>query len=275
MTMNDGTARPVPPWYDGTGLRIYVDFPPDRTVRTGDLFNSVDGIRITDGAAPLPYYRDAQTGQWWSLSYAGEEILDVFLWTIELEQVSYKPRDDARSYLQGTYADLLRAAEAAGGIAVPECDVDSAVEKMERVVAYLAVRDYEAIVVVAAAPGHGYPVEAWWVALKDAALVPGDGDLFRDVNGRFVVEPYSRRGYFHPEDFGHQVIFPDVAFRYSPRGQTDPLAVFRQMAATARTVAEALDARVLSRTGEPFEQNLAEEELVRAADEIVRVGSSL
>jgi hypothetical protein len=273
--MKDGNPRPVPPWHDGTGLCIHIDFSPDRPVRTRDIFDIVDGIRISDGAAPLPWYRDMETGQWWSLSYAGEETLDVFLWTIDLDQLSYKSRDDARSYLRGTYADLERVAEAAGGTAVPECDVDSAIEKMDRVVSWLSVRDFEAIIVVSAAPGYGYPVEAWWTALKDAALVPGDGDLFRDVDGRYVVEPYSRPGFFHPEDLGQQVVFPDVAFRYLPRGRIDPLAEYREMASTALQVAAALDARVLSQTGQPFDLRSAEKELVRAAEEIARVGSSL
>jgi hypothetical protein len=105
-----------PSQYDGTQFVIRVDLPP-REFTTADLYEHVYGVRLDDGAKPWPYFRDAQTKDWWSLSTPSRFPLDAFAWMIDLDQLAYKPFSEAQAFLEAVLPELEARAARFGGTA--------------------------------------------------------------------------------------------------------------------------------------------------------------
>ncbi len=261
--MTTPPARERPSSYDGTQLVVHVALPHG-TWTTADLYEHVYGVRLHDGAKPWPHFRDAASGRWWSLSSPGKFRVEALAWMIDLDQLAYKPLDEARAFLQGVFAELAERAARFGGVAAPELDVERALVEMGRVREMLKVREHRVTVVVAAPPGSAYEVDAWWRALELVGLRHGDGDLFwryddADDEGEegprelFCAEPHSVRGYFHAGDRGRPTRFPDVALHFRARDVADPVALLRAMADVAQRLASRLGARLLDEEGRAFD----------------------
>lgn len=261
-----------PSYYDGTQLVISVILP-DKTVTIADVYDHVYGMYLDDGAKPWPYYRDADSGEWWSLNTKTDVVLDALAWMLPLDQLKYKPRHDAKAFLEQVYFDLEAAAGRFGARAVPESSVADALNKMDCVEKISAIRDYAITILVCGPEGCSYNVAEWSRACEAAGLHYGDGNLFWRLNEAapenptepdeyFAVEPYTQPGYFHHDDLHSS--FPDVALSFRVRDFLDPQTVLRKMASTAASLAAHLDARVLSPSGKAFELPAAENEL-RAA----------
>jgi hypothetical protein len=266
--------RERPSSYDGTQFVIFVDLPP-RDWTTAELYEHVYGVRIDDGAKPWPYFRDAQTKQWWSLSTPGKNPVDALAWMIDLDQLAYKPLHEARAFLEAVRLELEARASRFGGAAEAEGSVQDALSKMGRVREMLKVRDYQVTIVVAAPKGNDYGVTEWWQALEGVGLEYGDGDLFWLFNEAatedgsepyelFCAEPYSVPGYFHAGDRGGRVRFPDVALHFRAGDVPDPVALLYRMAQVAEQLAARLGAVLLTDGGEPFDSAAAEARLAQA-----------
>ena len=277
--MTTQPRRERPTMYDGTQYVIYLDLPPDRQLKKADVYEYVYGIRLDDGAKPWPYYRDASTKKWWSLGSPTDVEIDSLVWMIDLQQLSYRPRDDAEQYLEEVLSELAARAEELGAVAAPECSVGAALEKMGRVVRMLRIRDYTVRILVAAPKGSFYSVAEWWEALEGVGLTYGDGNLFWLLNESFSedgsepyelfhAEPYSQPGYFHSGDLHSPVRFPDVALSFRARTVSQPIAVLRCMAAIAQELADRLGATLLTGNGDPFHLASAESRLEHALAEI-------
>src|SRR5262249_36906684 len=141
--------RERPSNYDGTQFVIFVDLPP-RPWTTADLYEHVYGVRLNDGAKPWPYFRDAQTKRWGSLSTRGKFPVDAPAWMIDLDQLAYKPLPEAQAFLEAVLPELETRAARFGGSAEAEGGVEDALAKMSRVREMLKVRDYQVTIVVAA-----------------------------------------------------------------------------------------------------------------------------
>jgi hypothetical protein len=280
--MARGQPGERPSQYDGTQFVIFVDLPP-REWTTADLYEHVYGVRLDDGAKPWPYFRDARTSQWWSLSTRSKFPVDALAWMIDLNQLAYKPLGEAQAYLEAVLPELEARAARFGGSAEPEGTVPDALAKMGRVREMLRVRDYQVTMVVAAPKGSGYGVAEWWQALEGVGLEYGDGNLFWLYNEAaaedgsepyelFCAEPYSRPGYFHPRDRGGKVRFPDVALHFRARDVPDPVALLRRMAQVAEQLATRLGAVLLTDGGRPFELAAAEANLGRALEALQALG---
>jgi hypothetical protein len=270
--------RERPSYYDGTQYVINVKLPPGK-VTTADLYHHAYGVRLNDGAKPWPYYRDARSKEWWSLSTDGDAPVDALAWMIDLEQLAYKPRRDAHEFLEEVLLELAARAERFGGSAEPECSVSAALAKMDAATAMLKVRDYEVRIVVAAPETQSYAIAEWWQALENVGLEHGDGDLFWLYNATFTegspeprelfcAEPYSVPGYFHPGDLQGPVRFPDVALHFRARDFADPTAVLRYMAKIAKQLAKTLGAALLTHNGQPFDLAVADSELKQGMKEL-------
>jgi hypothetical protein len=145
-------VRERPSYYDGTQLVVYVDLPP-REWTTADLHEHVYGVRPNDGAKPWPYYRDAQSKEWWSLATPGDSTVDALVWMIDLDQLACKPLNVVQAFLQGVLPELEERAARFGGSVEAEATVPEAIAKMRRVREMLRVRDYQATIIVAAPGG--------------------------------------------------------------------------------------------------------------------------
>jgi hypothetical protein len=275
--MARGQRRERPSQYDGTQFVIFVDLPPGEWT-TADLYEPMYGVRLDDGAKPWPYFRDAQTGQWWSLSAPGTFRLDALAWMIDLDQLAYKPLGAARAFLEAVLPELQARAARFGGSIEPEATVPEALARMGRVRQMLKVRDYQVTIVVAAPRGSDYGVREWWRALEGVGLAYGDGNLFWLYNDEatdgsgpcelFCAEPYSRPGYFHAGDLGGKVRFPDVALHFRARDIPNPVALLQRMAGVAGQLAARLGAVVLTERGQPFDPGAAEGDLRQALTEL-------
>jgi FtsZ-interacting cell division protein ZipA len=198
---------------------------------------------------------------------------------VPLDQLGYKPRGDAQSYLEALLPELEARAARFGGTARPESSVPAALAKMDRVKAMLRVRDYEVRIVVAAPQGHAYRVAEWWRALEGVGLEYGDGNLFwlysetdaDDYSGPyelFCAEPYSQPGYFHVGDLGGHFRFPDVALHFRVRDIPDPTALLHRMTEVAKELAARLGAVLLTGSGRPFALDVAEANLAQALKQL-------
>jgi hypothetical protein len=277
-TVAHGQSRERPSQYDGTQFVIFVDLPP-RAWTTAGLYEYVYGVRLSDGAKPWPYFRDAQTKQWWALTTPDKFPVDALAWMIDLDQLGYKPLGEAQAYLEAVLPELETRAARFGGAAEAEGTVPEALAKMGRVREVLRIRDYQVTVVVGAPEGEGYGIAEWWRALEGAGLEYGDGNLFWLYNASFTedgsepyelfcAEPYSRPGYFHPHDRGGKVRFPDVALHFRARDVADPVALLRRMAQVAEQAAASLGAVLLTDGGQPFELAAVESRLQKAMEEL-------
>lgn len=261
-----------PDSYDGTQLVVEVELP-SQPLSTADVYRHVYGLHLDDGAKPWPYYRDASSRQWGSLASQTEAPLDRLVWMISLDQLRYRSRRDAELYLVQVYEDLEDAAAQFGGVSRPECSVDEALQKMDRVRDLLAIRDARITIVVRAPEDEAYSVDQWWDACEQAGLQYGDGNLFwlpnngelplRGPDELFCVEPYTQSGYFHVGDRGSPLQFPDVAFSFRIRDFAEPEFVLERMAETAERLASLLGAELCSATGAPFHRGAAQEKLQR------------
>lgn len=266
--------RERPSFYDGTQYVIFVDLPP-RDWTTADLYEHVYGVRLDDGAKPWPYFRDAHTKQWWSLSTPAKYPVDALVWMIDLDQLAYKPSHEARTFLEAVLPELEARAARFGGAAEAEGGVHDALAKMGRVREMLKARDYQVTIVVAAPKGSTYGVTEWWQELEGVGLEYGDGNLFWLYNEAateddpepyelFCAEPYSVPGYFHASDRGGRVGFPDVALHFLARDVPDPVALLHRMAQVAESLAARLGAVLLTDRDQPFDIVAAEARLRRA-----------
>lgn len=271
--MEEKQQRERPSQFDGTQYVLFVDLPA-RAWTTADLHEHVYGVRLDDGAKPWPYFRDAVTGEWWSLSLPGEYSVDALAWMIDLDQLAYRQPDDARRFLEGVLPELEARAKRFGGVLVPELSIAEALAKMVEVRELVRIRDYEVTIVVAPA-GPGYRVAEWWRALEGAGLQWGDGDLFWLYNEAFTedgaepyelfcAEPHSAPGYFHPGDLESSVRFPDVGLHFRARRVSEPVELLRRMHRIAERVASSLGAVLRTDGGQPFELPAAEAELAAA-----------
>jgi len=268
----------LPTYYDGTQLVIRVQLP-DRDLTIEHVYDHVSGMRLDDGAKPWPFYRDANTGQWWSLNTNANTPIDRLVWMIPLEQLRYKPRPEAEHFLDTVYAELENAAKEFGGSSEPECNVDDALSKMDGVAELLAVRDTEVVILVRAPDGGAYTVADWWQACEKSGLTYGDGNLFWLLNESasedndepyeyFSVEPYSQSGYFHLGDLSSPVMFPDVAFSFRVRDFADPSGVLDKMVAMATSVADHLGADLLAPDGSAFDATDTRQRLDHAIERL-------
>jgi hypothetical protein len=132
---------------------IFVHLPP-RAWTAADLYEHVYGVRLNDGAKPWPYFRDAQTKQWWSLSGHYTYPVDALAWMIDLDQLAYKPLGEAQAYLEAVLPELEERAARFGGLVEAEGTVPEALAKMARVREMLQIRDYQVTIVVAAPKGE-------------------------------------------------------------------------------------------------------------------------
>lgn len=266
--------RERPTQADGTQFVVFVDLPL-REWTTADLYEHVYGVRLNDGAKPWPYFRDAQTKQWWSLSTPDKSLVDAIAWMIDLHQLAYKPFPEAKDFLEIVLAELEERATRFGGSTEAECSVEEALAKMGRVQEMVNIRDYEVKIIIAAPEGNAYGVSDWRQALERVGLVYGDGNLFWLYNDSFAkddsepyelfcAEPYSVPGYFHALDRGSHVQFPDVALYFRAREVADPAALLRRMAGIGEQLAAGLGADLLTDGGQPFELAAAEARLLRA-----------
>jgi hypothetical protein len=268
----------LPTYYDGTQLviRIYL---PDRSVSIADVYDHVYGMHLAHGAKPWPYYRDAKTGEWWSLSAKDDTTIDGLVWMIPLDQLRYQPRPDAKEFLETVYPELRHAAKQFGGTAVPECDIADALEKMGRVVELQAIRDFQMTILVSAPDGGAYTVAEWWRACEKSGLTYGDGNLFWLINESasedhnepyeyFSVEPFSKPGYFHRGDLGASVTFPDVALSFRVRDFNDPHAVLEKMVTIADALANHLGANLLASNGDAFDSSTVRQRLEDAIQKL-------
>lgn len=270
--------RERPSQYDGTQFVVFVDLPP-REWTTADLYEHVYGVRLNDGAKPWPYFRDAQTKQWWSLSTPGKYPVDALAWMIDLDQLAYKQFHEGQAYLEAVLPELEARAARFGGSADAEGSVQEALARMGRVREMLKVRDYQVTIVVAAPKGSAYGVTEWWRALEGVGLEYGDGNLFWLYNEAFTedgsepyelfcAEPYSQPGYFHAGDRGGKVRFPDVALHFRARDVPDPVALLHRMAGVGAQLAEQLGAALLTEEGQPFDPAAAEASLRQALEDL-------
>jgi hypothetical protein len=276
--MEHRQPRERPSQYDGTQFVVFADLPL-RAWTTADLYAHVYGVRLNDGAKPWPYFRDAQTKQWWSLSSPGDYRVDALAWMIDLDQLAYKPLDEARAFLDDVLQELETRAAGFGGVAKAEGTVPDALTKMGRVREMLRIRDYRVTVVVAAPEANSDGVAEWWRALEGAGLEYGDGNLFWLYNEAadedesepyelFCAEPYSRPGYFHAGDRADRVQFPDVALHFRARDVTDAVALLHRMADVGAALADQLGAVLLTERGQPFDLGAAEAHLRHALVEL-------
>ena len=276
--------RERPSYYDGTQFLVYVDLPAGKWT-TAQLYQHVSGVEPDDGAKPWPYFRNAETKEWWSLSTASSFPLDAIVWMIDLPQLAYKSQDDAHQFLQGVLPQIAERAKRFGATAEPECSVSEALEKMDRVSQMLRVRDYQVTIVVAAPKKKPFRVAKWWQALESVGLTLGDGDLFWLYNENanedssepyelFCAEPYSVPGYFHEGDLKGSVAFPDVALHFRARDFGEPIPLLRRMNGVAEQLAQTLGATLLSTTGQPFRLDGAESELKRALAKLQELRSA-
>lgn len=263
--------RPQPDQYDGTQFLVFVELP-QREWTTADLYEHVYGVRLDDGAKPWPYFRDARTKEWYSLSTAEPYPTDALVWMIDLQQLAYKPLDKAQDYLEEVIPELMGRAAKLGGSVQPASSIPDALAKMGRVQELLAIRDYEVRIVVTAPNEGTYDVAQWWQALEEVGLVYGDGDLFWLYNKSnsepyelFCAEPFSQSGYFHPADRGSNVRFSDVSLFFRAREAPDPIALLRRMAEVAEHLAARLGAVLLTENGQPFDRATSEERLLGVA----------
>ena len=263
-----------PTHYDGTQLLIRVRLP-DHDLTIADVYDHVYGMHLNHGAKPWPYYRDAGTGKWWSLSTNADTSLDRLAWMISLDQLHYHPRPEAEDFLHTVYSDLKDAAERIGGTAEPECDVDDALSKMDRVVELLAIRDVEMTILVRAPDGGAYTVAEWWQSCEKSGLTYGDGNLFWLLNEKasedndepyeyFSVQPYSQPGYFHRSDLNSSIAFPDVALSFRVRDFNNPHDVLDKMIAIASLLADNLGATVAELNGSAFDASVTKRRLDQA-----------
>ncbi len=227
------------------------------TPTVAEIYAGVSGFRPEHGAKPWPHYRDADTGEWWSLNTAHPTRLDRLAWLMDLHQLAYHSRPEARAFLEGVLPELAAAATSIGGLARPEGSVDDALRKMAEFEARRAITEAEALILVAAPAGNAFPVRAWWDALQGAGLALGDGNLFwhydADGNELFCAEPFTRLGYFHRGDLDSNVTFPDVALRFRVRTAEDPERRLEAMHGYATAVATTLGAQLLDAEGNPFD----------------------
>src|SRR5262249_30245421 len=117
--MARGQPRERPSCYDGTQFVIFVDLPPGEWT-TADLYEHVYGVRLNDGAKPWPYFLDAQTRQWGSLSGVGKYPVDALVWMIDLDQLAYKPLGEAHAFLEAVLSELEERVARFGGSAEAE-----------------------------------------------------------------------------------------------------------------------------------------------------------
>ena len=278
------SKRDRPSYYDGTQLVVIVDLPP-RKLTTRDVHQHVYGVCLDDGAKPWPYYKDAESKEWWSLSTPGDAEVDSLAWMIDLSQLAYKSRNDARYFLETVLPKLTRRATQFGAVAEPECSVPAALDKMDRVSEMLKVRDYQVTIVVAAPWARPVHIAKWWQALESVGLSIGDGDLFWLYNDNtyedhsepselFCAEPYSLPGYFHPGDIKGSVAFPDVALHFRARDFGQPVPLLHRMAKIAEQLAQALGATLLTSDGHPFRLDVAESELKEALIKLQKLRSA-
>ncbi len=269
--MNSTHDQLLPTQYDGTQLVIRVHLP-DRAVSIADVYDHVYGMHLDEGAKPWPYYRDVETGEWWSMSVKQDTVIDGLVWMIPLDQLRYKPRPDAVEFLETIYLELGDAAEQFGGFAVPECDVAAALAKMDQVAEVQAIRNFEMKILVRAPDGGAYTVAQWWGACEKSGLTYGDGNLFWLINESasednfepyeyFSVEPYMKPGYFHRGDLNSSVAFPDVALSFRVRDFKEPHAVLEKMNAIAEKLANHLGANLLTPDGDVFDSPTATQRL--------------
>lgn len=270
--------RERPSYYDGTQFVVFVDLPP-RPWITADLHKHVYGVRLDDGAKPWPYFRDAQTKKWWSLSTPGKHVVDALAWMIDLNQLAYKSLPEAQAFLETVLPELEARAAQLGGSAEAEGNVQAALAKMACVREMVKVRDYQVTIVVAAPKGGAYRVADWWQALEGVGLTYGDGNLFWLYNDAFTengsepyelfcAEPYSAPGYFHSGDLGGKVQFPDVALHFRARDVPEPVALLHRMATVAEQLATKLAALLLTEGGQPFQLSAAEARLEQALEKL-------
>jgi hypothetical protein len=268
----------VPTQYDGTQLVVGVRLP-DHNVSIVDVYDHVYGMHLDDGAKPWPYYRDANTGEWWSMSTRSNMAIDALVWMIPLDQLRFKPRPLAEEFLDTVYFELEQAAAQIGGTAEPECSVQDALSKMDCVVKLQAIRDFTMTILVCAPEGNSYTVAEWWQACEQAGLQYGDGNLFWLLNDSasedndepyeyFSVEPYSQPGYFHRGDLNSMVTFPDVALSFRVRDFKNPGGVLDKMSAIAEAIATDLGANLKSSNGIAFDSSAARKRLDRAVQKL-------
>ena len=270
--------RERPSQYDGTQFVIHADLPSG-SWSASRLHEQAYGVLLDDGAKPWPYYRDAQTREWWSLSLPSAASVDALAWMIDLNQLAYKPWDEAEAFLETALRELAERADRLGGTIEPEFSISDALAEMVRVREMLRIRDHEAIILVAAPRGQSYRVEEWWNGLQAVGLEIGDGDLFwlyneaYDEQGSepyewFCAEPYSLPGYFHQGDFAGSVAFPDVALRFRIRDVPDAESLLRRMAVTAQELAERLGAGLYDVDGRPFDLEVSSRSLTLALERL-------
>lgn len=273
-----GAPNELPTFYDATQLLIRVQLP-GRNLTIADVYDHVYGMHLDDGAKPWPYYRDADTGDWWSLNTNANTSIDRLAWMIPLDQLRYKSRPEADDFLKNVYTELAEAAGHFGGTAEPECNVDDALSKMDRVVELIAVRDFEMTLLVGAPDGGEYTVAEWWQACDKSGLTYGDGNLFWLLNESssedndepyeyFSVEPFTQPGYFHRADLNSSVTFPDVALSFRVGDFDNPQDVLDKMVATARLLADNLGAIVLEPSGSVFDATATKQRLEHAIEKI-------
>lgn len=240
---------------DGTQFLVRIELPSGRVLRCRDLHPHVYGLHLDHGAKPWPYYRDAQTGEWWSLSTPSDVPLDAALWKIDLVQLAYH-RSTAEQWMRGVLEDLEAAAAKLGARSVPEGSVANALEKMERAVALHSIRQASLGILVVARSREGHTVDEWWRALEQAGFVWGDGDLFwlRLGTGELCAEPFTRSGYFHPGDRASgRVRFPDVQLHIRLANIIgDPHGALTRASEIAATVANTLGAQLTTTAGDAW-----------------------
>lgn len=245
---------------DGTQFLVRIDLPSRRVIRCRDLHPHVYGLHLDHGAKPWPFYRDAKTGAWWSLSTPSDVPLDAALWKIDLVQLAYH-RNTAEQWLRGVLEDLEAAAAKLGARSVPEGSVANALEKMERAVVLQSIRQARLGILVVARSRDGHTVDEWWRALEQAGFDWGDGDLFWLPlgTGELCAEPFSRSGYFHPGDRASgRVRFPDVQLHIRLRDILgDPHGALARAEGIAAAVANTLGAQLRTTAGDAWNAETA------------------
>lgn len=269
-TLTKRSPEDIPRQYDDSQFVIFANLP-SRELIASEIYDDVSGIKLEDGAKAWPYFRNAQTKEWWSLSVPVDHPIDKLVWMIDIRSLAIKEREDALAFLEEVLIELEERAARIGATIEPECPLADALARIDEAMHLLRLRDYEVQIIVAAPANKSYRVSDWWKALQDVGLTHGDGDLFwmydDDGTELFCAEPFSVPGYFHPGDTQGSLTFPDVALHFRARDVADPNAILGQMAGTARQLARRLGAIVLTQDGDPFNLSSAAHELSRVLEE--------
>jgi len=269
-TLTKRSPEDIPRQYDDSQFVIFANLP-SRELIASEIYDDVSGIKLEDGAKPWPYFRNAQTKEWWSLSVPVDHPIDKLVWMIDIRSLAIKEREDALAFLEEVLVELEERAARIGATIEPECPLADALARMDEATHVLSLRDYEVQIIVAAPGKKSYRVSVWWKALQDVGLAHGDGDLFwmydDDGTELFCAEPFSVPGYFHPGNTQGSLSFPDVALHFRARDVADPNAILGQMADTAGQLARCLGAIVLTQDGVPFNLSSAARELSHVLEE--------